>query len=130
MIPVPAIKVQQQMRLPGDLVIPVRGGALDVGLDVGGAAAGARPGAEEPRGRDLDEDVLARLVLHEAEEGLAVAEGEDRHVDGVGGGLVHEGLGGAEGLEVGGVGVADFDVGGGPCVLGIRGRVLIPDGSA
>lgn len=114
-VSVAAVEVEQQVHLSGDGVIEVRGGALDAALDGGAGAAGTRPGAEEARSRDLGEDGLASLVLHEAQEGLVVAavggrKGEDGQVDDVGGGVVDVALWGCEVLEVGCVGVADLGV--------------------
>lgn len=109
-VPVLAVEVQQHVRLARDLVVPVARRALDAALDDRGRPARASPRAEQPRGRDLDEDGLERLVLEEAHEGLAVgARRQDVEVDDVGGGFVDVGRGRGEGLEVGGVGVADHD---------------------
>jgi hypothetical protein len=114
------------VHLPRVRVVQVRGGALDPLLDDGAVAAGPGPAAEEAVLGDFDEDSLARLVLHEAEEGgrVGAVEGDEVQVDDVGGVLVDEGLRGAEGLEVVCVGVADADVGGRAGVPGVRGRVL------
>ena len=121
-----AIKVQQQMRLPGDRVVPVCCGALNARLDHGRVAAGPGPRAEEPRGGDLYEDRLFGFVLHEAEEGVRVGavDGQDGQVDDVGGGFVDEGLRGRERFEVAGVGIANTDIGGGAGVAGVGGWVL------
>ncbi len=122
-IAVGAIKVQQQMHLASDRIVPVRRRALDAGLDDGGVASGPRPRPEEARVRGFHKDRLLGLVLHEAQEGRAV-DGHDGQVDDVGGRLVDEGLWCREGLEVAGVRVADADVGGGARVPGVGGWIL------
>lgn len=114
-VAVSAVKVEQEVDLAGGGVVEVSGRPLDAALDGGAGAAGAGPGAEEARGGDLDEDRLAGLVLHEAQESLIATsvggrEREDGEVDYVGGGVVDVGLGRCEGLEVGCVGVADLGV--------------------
>ena len=132
-VPIRAVKVQQQMRLPGDRVIPKRRGPLHAALDDGAVAPRAGPLAKEPRAGRLDEDGLAGLVLHEAEEGgrvvgAVVVEREEGEVDDVGRGFVDVGLGRGEGFEVAGVGVADADVGGGAGVARVGGWVLFRSG--
>jgi hypothetical protein len=104
-VAVTPIVVDQQVHLARGHVIPVRRGALRLGADVGAAAAGAGPGPVQACGGILHKDVLARLILEEAEVGiwLGASVRQDGEVDYVGWCLVDVGRWCAESLEVAGV---------------------------
>lgn len=117
-----AKEIQQQVRLAIDLVIPVRGGALDTLLDNRARATRPRPGAKQAVRRDLGEDVRRGLVLDEAGVRV-VAEGQEGQVDHAARAVVDVVGGRGEGLEVAGVGAADLDGRGAAGVARVGGGV-------
>lgn len=124
-IPVTPVIIQQQIRPTRVLIVQITRRPLRPLPYNAIGPTRPRPRSEQAgRGR-LVEDAGRGLVLYEAPVVLpGSVEGEDVEVDDGGGGVVYQCLRGSEGLEVGGVGVADYGVGRGAGAGGVGGGVL------